>query len=125
MEDEGRISDHTAGIAATDGSWHHIAVSWSAHDGLATLYDNGHKVRFDPHHCKLQSIPAARGSTCRQPPSRKYGLPVLCNSSMRLYSGHGILADCLSFQEGEMGCVLYSCGQWCGLRARPCRQAAR
>jgi hypothetical protein len=44
MEDEGRISDHTAGIAATDGSWHHIAVTWSSHDGLATLYDNGHKV---------------------------------------------------------------------------------
>ena len=44
MEDEGRIGDHTAGIAATDGSWHHIAVSWSSHDGLATLYDNGHKV---------------------------------------------------------------------------------
>lgn len=46
MEDEGRIGDHTAGIAATDGSWHHIAVSWSSHDGLATLYDNGHKVKL-------------------------------------------------------------------------------
>ena len=45
MEDEGRIGDHTAGIAATDGTWHHIAVTWSSQDGLATLYDNGHKVR--------------------------------------------------------------------------------
>ncbi len=44
MEDEGRIGDHTAGIAATDGTWHHIAVTWSSQDGLATLYDNGHKV---------------------------------------------------------------------------------
>lgn len=27
MEDEGTFSDHTSGVAATDGNWHHIAVS--------------------------------------------------------------------------------------------------
>ena len=56
MEDEGRISDHTAGIAATDGSWHHIAVTWSSHDGLATLYDNGHKVRPAPTNHALRDL---------------------------------------------------------------------
>ena len=25
MEDEGRIADHRAGFAVTDGKWHHIA----------------------------------------------------------------------------------------------------
>jgi hypothetical protein len=44
MEDEGLLSDHTAGISATDGAWHHIAVTWQSSDGLATLYDNGRKV---------------------------------------------------------------------------------
>lgn len=24
MEDEGHIGDHTSGVAATDGHWHHI-----------------------------------------------------------------------------------------------------
>lgn len=45
MEDEGQLSDHTAGISATDGTWHHIAVTWQSSDGAATLYDNGRKVR--------------------------------------------------------------------------------
>ena len=46
MEEEGMLSDHTAGIAGTDGEWHHIAVTWQSSDGLATLYDNGRKVRY-------------------------------------------------------------------------------
>ena len=25
MEDEGRVADHTSGVSATDGRWHHIA----------------------------------------------------------------------------------------------------
>lgn len=45
MEDEGQVSDHTSGISATDGTWHHIAVTWQSSDGAATLYDNGRKVR--------------------------------------------------------------------------------
>jgi hypothetical protein len=45
MEDEGQLSDHTAGMSATDGSWHHIAVTWQSSDGSASLYDNGRKVR--------------------------------------------------------------------------------
>ena len=44
MEDEGQVSDHTSGISATDGTWHHIAVTWQSSDGAAKLYDNGRKV---------------------------------------------------------------------------------
>ncbi len=44
MEDEGQLSDHTAGMSSTDGSWHHIAVTWQSSDGSASLYDNGRKV---------------------------------------------------------------------------------
>jgi len=47
MEDEGHTSDHFSGISATDGTWHHIAVTWQSSDGLATLYDNGRKVTPD------------------------------------------------------------------------------
>ena len=46
MEDEGTLSDHTSGISANDGTWHHIAVTWQSSDGKAILYDNGRKVRF-------------------------------------------------------------------------------
>ena len=45
MEDEGVYSDHTSGIAATDGTWHHIAVTWQSSDGRTSLYDNGRKVK--------------------------------------------------------------------------------
>ncbi|BDA49076.1 probable Sushi, von Willebrand factor type A, EGF and pentraxin pentraxin domain-containing protein at C-terminar half [Coccomyxa sp. Obi] len=44
MEDEGQVGDHTSGISATDGTWHHIAVTWQSSDGAASLYDNGRKV---------------------------------------------------------------------------------
>ncbi|KAK9789369.1 hypothetical protein WJX73_005379 [Symbiochloris irregularis] len=44
MEDEGVYSDHTSGLASTDGTWHHIAVSWQSSDGRTSLYDNGRKV---------------------------------------------------------------------------------
>lgn len=44
MEDEGHVADHFSGISATDGTWHHIAVTWQSSDGRAILYDNGRKV---------------------------------------------------------------------------------
>eukprot|EP00884_Botryococcus_braunii_P000733 jgi/Botrbrau1/10660/Bobra.53_2s0017.2 len=44
MEDEGHLDDHTSGISATDGAWHHIALTWQSSDGRATLYDNARKV---------------------------------------------------------------------------------
>ena len=44
MEDEGQVADHTAGISATDGAWHHIAVTWRSSDGATALYDNGRKA---------------------------------------------------------------------------------
>ena len=46
MEDEGQLTDHTAGLSATDGTWHHIAVTWQSSDGSASFYDNGRKVHF-------------------------------------------------------------------------------
>lgn len=57
MEDEGQLSDHTAGISATDGTWHHIAVTWQSSDGIATLCDNGRKVfpSIIPHISELLS----------------------------------------------------------------------
>ena len=44
MEDEGHLSDHQSGVAATDGNWHHVAVSWESTTGHVTLYDNGRPV---------------------------------------------------------------------------------
>lgn len=41
MEDEGGLADHLSGISATDGRWHHIAVTWRSSDGQTRLYDNG------------------------------------------------------------------------------------
>ena len=46
MEDEGHTTDHFSGISATDGTWHHIAVTWQSSDGRAILYDNGRKVKL-------------------------------------------------------------------------------
>jgi cysteine-rich repeat protein len=44
MEDEGSFSDHTSGIATTDGKWTHVAVTWRSYDGRTTLYINGREV---------------------------------------------------------------------------------
>jgi len=44
MEDEGTLADHLSGVSATDGTWHHVAVTWESASGLATLYDNGRPV---------------------------------------------------------------------------------
>ncbi|KAL4421057.1 hypothetical protein ABPG77_001352 [Micractinium sp. CCAP 211/92] len=44
MEDEGGLADHLSGISATDGRWHHIAVTWRSSDGQTKLYDNGVEV---------------------------------------------------------------------------------
>ena len=44
MEDEGGLQDHLSGLGATDGRWHHIAVTWRSSDGQVKLYDNGREV---------------------------------------------------------------------------------
>ena len=44
MEDEGHVSDHTAGVASTDGKWTHVAVTWRSFDGETTLFINGREV---------------------------------------------------------------------------------
>ncbi|KXZ56241.1 hypothetical protein GPECTOR_1g21 [Gonium pectorale] len=44
MEDEGRLGDHTSGVSATDGTWHHVAVTWDGTTGDVRLYDNGRPV---------------------------------------------------------------------------------
>ena len=52
MEDEGHYSDHTSGVSSTDGTWHHIAVTWRSADGETKLYDNGREVGLRPG-CRL------------------------------------------------------------------------
>jgi len=44
MELEGNIDDHNAGFGATDGKWHHIAVTWESKTGEVSLYDNGRQA---------------------------------------------------------------------------------
>jgi cysteine-rich repeat protein len=44
MEDEGTLADHLSGISATDGNWHHIAVTWQSSTGQVILYDNGREA---------------------------------------------------------------------------------
>lgn len=44
MEDEGRLADHQSGVSATDGNWHHVAVTWESATGATRLYDNGRLV---------------------------------------------------------------------------------
>ncbi|KAI8473932.1 MAG: concanavalin A-like lectin/glucanase [Monoraphidium minutum] len=44
MEDEGTLADHLSGVSATDGKWHHVAVTWESASGLATLYQDGRPV---------------------------------------------------------------------------------
>eukprot|EP01023_Acetabularia_acetabulum_P045632 TRINITY_DN4636_c0_g1_i1.p1 TRINITY_DN4636_c0_g1~~TRINITY_DN4636_c0_g1_i1.p1 ORF type:complete len:894 (+),score=183.65 TRINITY_DN4636_c0_g1_i1:220-2682(+) len=41
MEDEGTGKDHTSGIAATDGKWHYVAVTWTSQTGMVRLYQDG------------------------------------------------------------------------------------
>lgn len=44
-EDDGQNSyDRHSGLAATDGMWRHIAVTWRSDTGRAILYENGRKV---------------------------------------------------------------------------------
>ncbi|KAF5825635.1 hypothetical protein DUNSADRAFT_7912 [Dunaliella salina] len=33
MEDEGVYGDHLSGVSATDGNWHHVAVTWDSRTG--------------------------------------------------------------------------------------------
>lgn len=44
MEDEGTVIDHKSGVSATDGNWHHVAVTWESSTGRTVLYDNGRAV---------------------------------------------------------------------------------
>ena len=37
-------SDDSAGLGATAGLWTHVAVTWTAESGVATLYVNGARV---------------------------------------------------------------------------------
>jgi hypothetical protein len=46
MEDEGVMADHLSGVSATDGQWHHVAVTWESSTGKATLYQDGRPVWF-------------------------------------------------------------------------------
>jgi len=57
MEDEGTYKDHHSGIAATDGQWHHIAVTWESRTGTSILYDNGRRV-WTAKRGKGKSIPS-------------------------------------------------------------------
>ena len=109
MEDEGRISDHTAGIAATDGSWHHIAVTWSSHDGLATLYDNGHKVR--PHAAVHASeidpgvlCTVLAGTHCPQALTAAVRAPVQSNQ-LKLDHAGSCAADSIDAPSGARPCT--------------------
>jgi hypothetical protein len=44
MEDEGTIADHLSGVAATDGQWHHIAVTWESSSGTVIMYLDSREV---------------------------------------------------------------------------------
>jgi hypothetical protein len=44
MEDEGTIADHLSGVAATDGQWHHIAVTWESRSGSVIMYLDSREV---------------------------------------------------------------------------------
>lgn len=44
MEDEGVMADHLSGVSATDGQWHHVAVTWESSSGRVTLYQDGRKA---------------------------------------------------------------------------------
>jgi len=44
MEDEGTLADHLSGVSATDGNWHHIAVTWQSSTGQVILYNNGQEA---------------------------------------------------------------------------------
>lgn len=57
MEDEGFLSDHHSGVSATDGNWHHVAVSWDSATGVVRLYDNGRQV-WQVVRAKGKSIPS-------------------------------------------------------------------
>lgn len=41
MEDEGTLADHLSGVSATDGQWHHVAVTWESSTG------GQHSVEWD------------------------------------------------------------------------------
>ncbi|KAI8469316.1 MAG: concanavalin A-like lectin/glucanase domain-containing protein [Monoraphidium minutum] len=44
MEDEGTMADHLSGVSATDGQWHHVAVTWDSSTGRVRLYQDGRQV---------------------------------------------------------------------------------
>lgn len=44
MEDEGTLADHLSGVSATDGQWHHVAVTWESRTGDTILYLDSREV---------------------------------------------------------------------------------
>jgi hypothetical protein len=44
MEDEGTLADHLSGVSATDGQWHHVAVTWESRTGTTILYLDSREV---------------------------------------------------------------------------------
>ncbi len=91
MEDEGQLADHTAGIGATDGAWHHIAVSWQSSDGATALYDNGRKVRARACACRCM-----RALCCQDSSSR-------VQYSIGQEHGHSDIASCaLNMRQRQM-----------------------
>lgn len=57
MEDEGHVSDHTSGVASTDGLWTHVAVTWRSFDGETKLYLNGREA-WTVHRGRGKHIPS-------------------------------------------------------------------
>lgn len=57
MEKEGSIEDHNAGFGATDGRWHHIAVTWESNTGKVEFYDNG-RLAWMVERARGRSIPS-------------------------------------------------------------------
>ena len=71
-EDDGQNSyDRHSGLAATDGMWRHIAVTWRSDTGRAILYEKGRNVfTLVPKCSACTSLHAAfqlESSSYRQP----------------------------------------------------------
>lgn len=124
MEDEGKYLDHTSGLAATDGVWHHIAVSWQSSDGRVSLYDNGRKVALPPSHWLADACSSAAWH-CSIQRLRDSSLCSLTTCSWT----HGWSAWLtLRLQElthpGRQAAEhrVSRCGRWCGQPASSCPQ---
>lgn len=50
------MADHLSGVAATDGAWHHVAVTWDSATGKTILYQDGRPM-WSVTRSKGKSIP--------------------------------------------------------------------